>query len=67
MATAAATNAMRSCPRTGNHAWGESSRIAVKATSARNATTFAVPAGACRSSRVAGPLGFAAGRHQAAD
>src|SRR5687767_13260954 len=42
MAIAAATNAMRSWPSTGNHACGDSRRIAVKATSARNATLLTV-------------------------
>ena len=64
----AATKAMRSWPRNENHVCGDSRRIVVKATRARNATTFALLA-AARGGRRAVPwlMGLAAGRHQAVE
>ena len=59
MARPAARNAMRSEPSTGNHACGDSRRIAVNAISALNATTLA------RATAAVSACGTARGRHQA--
>src|SRR5687768_611407 len=72
IAIAAATNAMRNWPSIGNHACGDNRRMAVKATSARNATVLAVDPGLAGLARLFAPEvirlkpdSTGCGRHQA--